>query len=1363
MTDQPNKAFHFSEEKLALLDLLLADEGLASMAVPTISPRLQTDELVPLSFAQQRLWFLETLTPGSTLFNTPLALRLTGQLNEAVLAQACQALVQRHESLRTTFTAVSGTPYQHIHENWPIHFEEMELQDATAVQLEAALQTAVRLPFDLEKGPLLRFTLCHIGAEAHILLLVFHHIVFDGWSAGIIIEELTATYDALCRSQQPELPDLPIQYADYALWQRDWLTGEVLQTQLDYWQNQLAGELPVLQFPTDKPRPTVKTHNGAFETISLSPQLTAEIKVLCQQTGSTPFMLLLAAFKVLLHRYTAQDDILVGTPIANRQQAALSGLVGFFVNTLVLRSQLDGWQSFRELLVQVRDTATAAYDFQDVPFEKLVELLQPKRTLNYDPLFQVMFTYEEGAKEIRSLPNLSIAPIALDNGMAQFDLTLSVTLDADRFQCSLNYNTDLFMPETMRRLLVHWQNLLQGIVAKPDSPIGRLPLLTPAECQQIVVDWNRTEMALPASEFSHELIAQWATQKPDAPALIFGQQQMSYAELDNMANQLAHALQAQKIGPEKKVGVFLNRSFEMVVAVLAVFKVGGAYVPLDPAYPAERLNHIVADADLAMILTTDSLVTRLPEHNQTLCLDRDWERLIARQAQTKPFSGLKAAHLAYVIYTSGSTGRPKGVGVTHRGLVNLAQALGQRFEISEHSRVLQFASFSFDASVAEMLTALQNGATLVLADADDLLMGASFVKLMNEQGVTVATLPPSALALLSPNDFPMVETIVSAGEACSEEIVAKWSPGRRFVNGYGPTEGTVGAVTAVLTADDALPVIGRPLPNYQVYLLNPQLQPVPVGVAGEIHIGGIGLARGYLNQPALTAEKFIPNPFTSNLAERLYKTGDLGRYLPDGRIEFLGRIDHQVKIRGFRIELGEVEAVLRQHPTVQDVLVLARENGAGDQLVAYVVGDTHEVTSLRPFLSQSLPAYMIPSVFVPLKNFPLTPNGKIDRHGLPDPSGHMEIGRQDAFVAPQDALESQLAQIWQQLLNMPAISTDANYFDLGGHSLQAVTLFDAIEKKLEVRLPVSLLFQAPTIGQLASAIRQQGVVPQWSSLVPIQPLGRKTPLFCVHGGAGHIFHYRDLAELLGKERPFYGLQPKLDHSTQRSVYRTVEEMAAHYIEEMKMVQSDGPYLVSGFCFGGIVAYEIAQQLRQAGDEVGLLAFIDPSTPQNKPEATETASAEQLAERLTRHKENMARLGRLARLGYILNSSKNRFVAYKNIFYRACLREWRKSRALLIQQYIDLRQLVPSRFHDFYFMHVISTQATQAYYPQRYAGKAVLFHSTLENGGDESLGWSDLPQDGLQMHPVEATHLGILKRPFIDVVAEKLGQYLEPFA
>ena len=1376
MTDQADNLFNLSADKLELLDLLLADEGLADVpSTPAIVPRSETNDPLPLSFAQERLWFVETLTPGSSLFNTSLPLQLKGQLNEVALQQACQALAERHESLRTTFTAVSGLPQQIVHSVWPVLLDCVDLSGIPQEAIEGKLRTAVQQPFDLEKGPLFRTHLFRLGATEHILLLVFHHIVFDGWSAGIILKELVALYEALSQQRQPDLPARAVQYADYALWQREWLTGENLQSQLDYWLTQLGGELPLLQLPTDKARPKLTKHPGATQSVTLSAALTKQLRALCQQTGATSFMLLLAAFKVLLHRYTNQEDILVGTPIANRQQAELEEMVGFFVNTLVLRSQLNGQMPFRQLLAQVRTTATEAYDHQDVPFAKLVEVLQPERHLSHNPLFEVMFAYRDSDVVERPLPDLDITVLDLDNGMAQFDLTFSVDSSSEQFHCSLNYNEDLFLPETISRLLAYWQVLLAGLVADPDSPIGLLPLLTPDQIQQTTVAWNDTAVSLPAIPFFHEQVAEWAEQTPQAPALVYGQQTISYAALNARANQLAHALQARGIGPESKVGIFAERSPLIVEALLAVFKAGGAYVPLDPTYPPDRLSYMAEDAALALILTTENLLDQLPgKQVPTLCLDKEWNKEISQQPEDAPTNNLSLQNLAYIIYTSGSTGKPKGAMITHGGLTNYLHWAKQAYPVAAGGALVH-SSIGFDLTITSLYLPLLVGQPVHLlpeGESTTLLSEA----LTEQGGWGLVKITPAHLLLLN-QTIPVekaaaaTRSFVIGGEQLTAEQLAFWrqnAPNTRLFNEYGPTETVVGCAIYEVRPEDsfagAVP-IGCPIANTQLYVLNEWMQPVPIGGAGELYIGGFGVARGYLKRPSLTAEKFVPDPFSRVSGARLYRTGDLARLRPDGNLEFLGRVDHQVKIRGYRIELGEIEVVLGQHENVRETAVLVQEAAGGPRLVAYIVPEQDpgpSTAALRHFLAQTLPDYMVPALFVSLETMPLTVNGKVDRNALPEPDS-AAAAEPDAFVAPQDGLESQLAQLWQDVLQLPTISVDANYFEIGGHSLQAVALFAAIEKRLKVRLPVSLLFEAPTIRQLAAAMRLRGDAPQQSALVPIQPLGHKTPLFCVHGGAGHVFHYRELAQLLGRERPFYGLQPRLDEATQEAFYHSVEEMAAYYIQEIKTVQPQGPYLLSGFCFGGIVVYEMAQQLLQAGEEVQLLAFIDPSTPQNKPGEDLLPIPEQIAERLARHQKNMRPLGDLARLGYILNSIRNRLVAYWYYIYRSWLRGWRKGRARLIQHYINWRHSVPSRFSDFYFMHVVSTKATQEYYPQQYPGEAILFCSTLENGGDDSLGWSDLPTDGLKIYTVASTHLGILKRPYIDQVAEKLSEHLESLA
>ena len=959
-----------------------------------------------------------------------------------------------------------------------------------------------------------------------------------------------------------------------------------------------------------------------------------------------------------------------------------------------------------------------------------------------------------------------------------------MTETADGLTATFHYNIDLFDAATIKRLAGHLHTLLQSIIADPAQPIGTLSLLTPAERQQLLVDWNNTDAPYDDTQTVIDRFVAQAAQTPQATAVTTLQHavHLTFDQLNRRANQLAHTLRSLAVQPDMAVALCLERSPELVVALLGILKAGAAYVPIDPNYPQERIDFILQDTQTAVVLTQSALKNRLQQAEaQILCLDTDWAT-IAQAEETDPPLLATPDHTAYIIYTSGSTGLPKGVMISHRSLLNYVTLGVAHLDLQAEDVVLQFASISFDTAVEEIFPPLLSGARLLLRNDEMLATTAVFWQTCAANDVTILDLPTAFWHLLCSQIMNEVHLIPASlrllftgGEKASPEQIQTWlahAPAHiRLVNGYGPTEATVVATACNLTGPDAVTevskaIIGRPIPNTRIYLLDNQLQPVPIGVWGELHIGGVGLAQGYLNRPGLTAISFIPDPFSQQPGARLYKTGDVARYLPDGHIEYRGRLDNQVKIRGFRVEPGEIELSLAQHPQVQQPIVIVREDQPGQKQIAayYTSTDSITGTQLRHFLKEKVPAYMIPALWVQLASFPLTTNGKIDRKALPVPDGKNGTIVDAAFIAPQDALESQMAQIWQQILNLPAISTDANYFEIGGHSLQAVTLFAAIEKQLKVRLPVSLLFQAPTIAQLAAAIRRRGKAPKWSSLVPIQPMGAKTPFFCVHGGAGHVFHYHDLAQLLGTERPFYGLQPRINEATHQSVYASVEEMAAYYIQEMKMVQPDGPYLLSGFCFGGIVVYEMAQQLIQAGDEVELLAFIDPSTPQNKPQRLETPSSpEQLTERLARHRQNVARLSRLARVGYFLNSGKNRLVAYWYLLYRGWLREWRKARARLLQKYINWRQLVPSRFHDFYFMHVISTPATEAYQPRRYPGNAVLFCSTLENGDDELLGWDGLPEDGLTMYAVESTHLGILKRPFIDEVAEKLRQHLELLA
>ena len=902
-------------------------------ALPPIEP-ISRSERLPLSFAQQRLWFLDQLGTGSA-YNMPVALKLSGALNIAALQQALQSIVERHEALRTTFTTVAGQAEQvivsHVTVELPVVAVEAEMVPTLA-------QEEALTPFDLSRDLMLRVQLLQLAAEEHVLLVTFHHIASDGWSMGVFLRELTALYQAYCDNKSSLLAPLPIQYADFAHWQRQWLQDDVLSRQLDYWQTQLAGVPEISSLPTDRPRPAVQTFQGSAIPVILSPELTEPVRQLSRQAGTTLFMSLLAAFKVLLYRYSGQTDIVVGSAIANRTRQEIEGLIGFFVNTMVLRSNLAGDPSFTELLEQVKAVTQAAYEHQDVPFEHLVEALQPERHLSHNPLVQVNFILQNAPLAPFSLPGLEVSPLAMEVERTRFDLELHLREVDDGLQGLLIYNSDLFEETTMRRFIGHYRTLLRSIVADADQPIAALPLLTATERQQLLVEWNETQAKYPQDECIHHLFEAQVQHTPEAVALVFEEQQLTYRELNDKANQLAHHLRSLGVGHDDLVGICVERSLEMIVGLLGILKAGGAYVPLDPTYPAERLAFMIDDAQLSLLLAQSWLEAEpASEPIQRIDLDTIGP-LLADRPHANPVHQTEAHHLAYVIYTSGSTGRPKGVMVEHRSLSNLAQAQIQAFGLGPDSRVLQFAAFSFDASVSEIFTTLLSGARLILATQEDLMPGQGLLGLLRREAITTVTLPPSALAALPVEPLPALQTLVSAGEACSTELVNQWAPGRRFLNAYGPTENTVCATVAVCReGDDRPPLIGRPIANVEIYIVDDRLQPVPVGVPGELCIGGASLARGYLNRPELTTEKFIANPFGEG---RLYRTGDLARYRSDSNIEFLGRIDHQVKLRGYRIELGEIEAQLSHHPSVESCVVLAREDTPGDKrLVGYLVAE----------------------------------------------------------------------------------------------------------------------------------------------------------------------------------------------------------------------------------------------------------------------------------------------------------------------------------------------------------------------------------------------------------------------------------------
>ncbi|NCS32797.1 MAG: amino acid adenylation domain-containing protein [Microcystis aeruginosa G11-01] len=1074
-----------------------------TLTVPPILPRTKDTEL-PLSFAQQRLWFLDQLQPNSALYNIPMVLHFRGNLNQKALEQSLQEICDRHEVLRTNFVTIDGQPTQVIQTTREgisvVNLEDLTVHEQ-AEKTQQLKQKQATQPFDLAKESLIRITLGVLSETEHLLLVCMHHIISDGWSIEVFIHELTSLYNAYVQNQPANLAPLPIQYADFAVWQKQWLQGDVLQTQLNYWQNQLTAAPPLLSLPTDHPRPAVQSFVGTQQEFSLSPKLSQALNELSRQQGVTLFMTLLAAFDALLYRYTGSSDILVGTPIANRNRGEIEGLIGFFVNTLVMRTDLSDNPSFSQLLTRVREVTMDAYAHQDLPFEMLVEALQPERDLSHTPLFQVAFVLQNTPKSEIAMTGLTVTDLPPENTTAKFDLTLAMVNTDDGLKGVWEYNTDLFESSTIERLSGHFLNLLGGIVANPQARISQLPLLTESETNQLLIEWNNTQVDYPEYKCIHQLFEEQVKRTPDAVAVVCSQQQLTYNELNCRANQLAHYLQKLGVKADTLVGISLERSLDMIVGLLGILKAGGAYLPLDPDYPSERLQFAIADAQLSLLLTQEGLIDKLPEHQAPLILLDRFTEEINQNSQDNLTGVVTANNLANLIYTSGSTGKPKGVMVEHRGLFNLAQAQIKTFNLQSNYRILQFASLNFDASIWEIIMAMGAGATLYLDTKDALMPGLPLMGRLKDYGITHVTLPPSALAALPLEEIPELQTIIVAGEACSEELIKQWATGRNFFNAYGPTETSVCATVEKWTDATEKITIGRPIANTQIYILDSHLQPVPIGVPGELHIGGMGLARGYLNRPELTQEKFIPNPFEKdevipptplnkggNEPSKLYKTGDLGRYLPDGKIEYLGRIDNQVKLRGFRIELGEIEALLNQNEAVQSSCVIVREDNLGDKrLVAYVVPQPEinlTINEIRQFLRAKLPDYMVPTAFVLLDTFPLTPNGKIDRRALPVP----DLQSQGEYIAPRNPIEEKMAQIWAEVLKLKRVSIEDNFFELGGHSLLATQVISRLQETFEIVVPLRYLFESPTIAQLSAVILkelQTGLGLKLPSIVPV--------------------------------------------------------------------------------------------------------------------------------------------------------------------------------------------------------------------------------------------------------------------------------------
>jgi surfactin family lipopeptide synthetase A len=1305
----------------------------ASQGAPRIARR-STGVSPPLSFAQQQVWLHAQQAPDVPLYHEILILKRTGPLDRAALERSLSEITRRHEILRTIFPAVDGTVVPAVAEPQPVELSFTKLnalpeQERAAEVLRIATEQA-RQPFDLAKGPLMRSCLLDLSGENHILVVTVHTLVADEWSLSVLARELDVLYQAYSAGEPSPLADLPVQYADCAQGQRVWFEGDVLEQHISYWRKRLAGVSSVLELPTDRPRPPLQGFRGAGESFALSKSLSESLKELSEREGATLSETLLAAFQTLLSRYTGQSDIVVGAIVPGRDQVGMEGLIGLFAHTVLIRTEMESDPTFRELLWHVRDLSRRDCEYQNMPFDRLVSELQPERDPSRNPLFQVLFslTPSKSAAELSWQP----ANLEVNSAAAKLDLQLQLSDEAEGIFGRFIYNTDLFDAATITRMSGHFQTLLQGIVANPDQCVSRLPLLGRAERQQLLGEWNNTAADYPRDRCVHQLFELQTKRTPNATAVMFENERLTYGELNNRANQLAHYLTKLGVGPDVLVGILVERSLEMVVGLLGILKAGGAYVPLDPAYPRERVAFMLEDSEVPVLLTQSHLLGSVPESRaKVVVLDSDWS-VIAKEEAGNLVNEAGPKNLAYVIYTSGSTGKPKGVQVPHDAVVNFLTSMSEKPGMTSEDRLLAVTTLSFDIAGLEIYLPLSVGASFEIVSREVSSDGRRLLAKLASSKATVMQATPATWRMLLEAGWkgsPGLK-ILCGGEAISRKLADQLlQKAGSLWNMYGPTETTIWSTTAKVERGQNAVSIGQPIANTQLFILDKVLQPVPIGVAGELHIGGAGLARGYLHRPDLTSEKFISDPFSPDPEARLYKTGDLVRYLPNRDIEFLGRIDHQIKIRGFRIEMGEIEAVLRQHGAVNETVVVVREDTPGDQrLVAYFVPapeSTSTTGELREFLKEKLPEYMVPSAFVTLKAMPLTPNGKVNRRALPAPD-QADLAPKTKFAAPKDVIESRLAQIWEAVLGVRPIGVSHNFFELGGHSLVAVRLMHRIEQAFGKNLPIATLLQAPTIEQLAAILRQEGWEPSSACLVPIQTGGSKAPFFCVHGANGAVVRFRNLAEHLGPDQPFYGLQARgLDE--RNPCDSRAEDMASLYIKEIRSVQPEGPYLLGGYSFGGAIAFEMAQQLTAQGEERVVVVLFD--TLCAAPQSASASSA----------------------LAEVLRMPARELPAYL----------WRVATAPVrsIDRWLHVARL-PRNVKK---VRKACLQAEKDYALRPYAGRVILFrssHKPLGQSTDPRAGWSTYAAAGLETYNIEGNHENLLLEPQVRFVAERLKNCLD---
>lgn len=1322
-----------------------------AQALTTVGRRAPGD-IVPLSHGQEQIWLHTQLVTDVPLYNEPITIYKAGTVDAEVLERALTEVVRRHEAWRTNFRLVDGQPVQVIGSPYEVRVPVVDLRGIPGPQrepeaLRLALEDAQR-QFDLTSGPLFRALLIHVSDSDHRLYLTLHHIIFDGFSIyRVFLPELTALYEAYARGQRSPLRELPVHYSDFAVWQRDWLVRSgALASQLAYWKKQLT-DLSMLQLPTDRPRPAMQSFNGAIHPFGLSQEVSQALKMLGKRSGTTLFMTLLAGLAVLLHRYSALDDVAIATVSSARKRSELESLLGYFLNPVVLRNNLSGDPTFSETLRRVRDVSLDALSNDDAPFTQVVNELHPARSLSCNPLFQVLFTLEPPMPIDANGWSVALTQSQVDTKLVKFDLCLELDDAPTGIAGRFKYSTDLFDPPTIARMAGHLETLLCAVASHPDERISRVPLLTESERRQVAVEWNNTDVVYATDVCIHNLFETKVEMLPEATAVAQGKRVLSYRELNAGAEALAHSLRQRGVGPEQVVAICLKPSFEMMVSILGVLKAGGACLPLDPSYPKDRLNYILDDSKAKVLLTTSNLKHLLSVDGvDVICLDQEVNALTAAPATSRVVG---PDNLAYVIYTSGSTGTPKGVLITHRNLVHSTQAR-LSYYTTPNSRFLLLSSFAYDSSLVGIFGTLCQGGTLVLCPNSVQESLHELPQLIARHKISELLCIPSLYSFLleqaSSAQLATLRSAIVAGESCAPELIERHYrllPHTALYNEYGPTEASVWSTVYKCKPKQTrlLVSIGRPIANTRVYIADRHLNLVPVGVAGEICIAGPGLVRGYWNHPDLEAEKFVANPFRTDKEERLYRTGDVGRYLPDGKLELLGRLDEQIKIRGFRIELEEISSVMAEHPDVRQAVAALREDRSGkSELVAYVVPTTAkglDTDQLRRFVKQRLPEVMVPSAIVSLERLPLTPNGKVDRRALPSPKSSAGVV-QDSATGP---VETKLVEIFQNVLGKHPVGTTQNFFDLGGHSLLVARLLLLIEQTFHKKLSLSDVFQAPTIKELAALLANHSTARSHGAIVPIQPAGSKTPLFWVRGGA----LYFALSRRLGTNQPLLGLHLPAEDAAHLPVPYKLEDIAAAMIERMREAQPVGPYKLAGLCVNGVIAYEMARQLRADGEEVSLLALFDAQNPAYYRDFSYESRGTLLWKKARYHLANLHHSSLRGLPGFV----RDRLTG---VGRRLSVMRWRTYYAFGLP--VDHSHLEN--------LDTIVHPASYVYQPQPYPGHVVFFQSIDWPKGhywEFHEGWNRLV-GGMEIYRIRGGHESMFYDENVDLVAESLQACLE---